>query len=109
MAKWVDLGPVEDFAACKQKSVQAEGVPVAVFNVEGKHFAIADICPHAGMPLGHGEVCNKVVTCPFHGYAYNIETGKNVDFPDQEPPVRTYPVRVAESGMLQVNLRPDQP
>lgn len=108
MAKWVDLGPAADFAAGKQKTVRAEGVPVAVFNLDGKHFAIADICPHAGMPLGQGEVCDKVLTCPFHGYAYNIETGKNVDFPDQEPPVRTFPVRVAESGVLQVNLRPEE-
>lgn len=109
MAKWVDIGPISDFPAGEQKTVRAEGLPVVVFNIEGLFLAIADICPHAGMPLGGGELCGKVLTCPFHGYAYNVETGRNIDFPDQEPPARTFPVRVSEAGTVQVNLKPGEP
>ena len=107
MAKWVDIGNVQDFPAGGSKTLRAEGVPLAVFNIEGAFLAIADVCPHAGMPLGQGELCGKVITCPFHGYAYNVESGKNIDFPDQEPPVRTFPVRTAEGGVVQVNLQPE--
>ena len=108
MAKWVDVGPQSDFPPGAQKTLRVEGVPLAVFNIEGEYRAIADICPHAGMPLGQGDLCGKVITCPFHGYAYNVETGQNIDFPDQEPPVRTFPARVSEAGVLQVNLRPEE-
>jgi nitrite reductase/ring-hydroxylating ferredoxin subunit len=108
MAKWVDVGPAGEFGPGAQKSLRVEGVPLAVFNLEGRHIAVADVCPHAGMPLGQGELCGKVLTCPFHGYAYDVESGKNVDFPDQEPPLRTFPVRTSETGVLQVNLRPGE-
>lgn len=103
MAKWVDVGPVAEFPANTQKTVRVENVPVVVFNVEGLYLAIADTCPHAGMPLGGGELCGKVITCPFHGYAYDVQTGKNIDFPDQEPPVRTFPAR-ASNGVLQIDV-----
>ena len=56
------------------------------------------------MPLGEGDLTGKVLTCPFHGYAYNIETGKNVDFPDTEQPVHTIPIRVTEAGVMQADL-----
>jgi len=108
MAKWVDLGNAADFPPGTQKSFRVEGVPVAIFNVAGRFYAIADVCPHAGMPLGQGELCDKVITCPFHGYSYNVDTGKNVDFPDQEPPVHKFPVQTSEAGVLQVNLKPGE-
>ena len=105
MSKWVDLGPEANFPPNSQKSVRVEGIPVAVFNIEGLVFAVADICPHAGMPLADGPLCGKILTCPFHGYSYNVENGKNVDFPDQEEPVRTFPTRI-EAGVLQADFAP---
>ena len=109
MAKWVDVGPALDFPPGQAKTVRVERVPVAVCNIEGKHLAFADVCPHAGMPLAQGELCGSTIICPFHGYAYNVEDGRNVDFPDQEAPLRTFPVRQDENGTLQVNLQPDTP
>ncbi|MCE9588928.1 MAG: Rieske (2Fe-2S) protein [Planctomycetes bacterium] len=103
MAKWIELGPESDFPAGVKKSVTIQGTPVTVFNIEGLLLAIVNSCPHAGLPLGEGELCGKTITCPFHGYAYNVETGRNVDFPDSEQPVRTVPARI-ENGKVEVDL-----
>jgi len=104
MAKWTDIGPSKDFPPGSQQSLRIDNIPVVIFNVEGMYLAIADVCPHAGMPLGQGELCGKRITCPFHGYSYNIEDGKNTDFPNDEPPVRTFPARVSEAGVVQLDL-----
>lgn len=103
MAKWIPLGPESDFPAGSQKSVTVQGVPVVVFNIEGLFLAIVNVCPHAGLPLGSGELCGKSITCPFHGYTYNVETGKNIDFPDSEEPVKTIAARV-EDGQVAVDF-----
>jgi nitrite reductase (NADH) small subunit/3-phenylpropionate/trans-cinnamate dioxygenase ferredoxin subunit len=63
------------------KTVNANGIPVALFNVDGKFYAISNTCLHRGGPLGEGELDGKVVTCPWHGWQYDVTTGKNVIFP----------------------------
>ena len=104
MSKWIELGPTTDFPANAATQFKAEGIPLVVFNIEGAYMAIANVCPHAGLPLAEGELCGKVLTCPFHGYTYNVETGKNVDFPSDEP-VRTFPVRISVEGKLEIDLQ----
>jgi 3-phenylpropionate/trans-cinnamate dioxygenase ferredoxin subunit len=76
---------------------------VVIFHHDEGWFAVADSCPHAGMPLGGGDLRGCVLTCPFHGYAYNIKTGANLDFPDMEPPVATYAVKI-EGGDVMVDM-----
>jgi len=84
--------------------VKIEKRPVVVLRVDSTVYAIANTCPHAGQPLEDGEVRGLTITCPYHGYAYNIKTGANLDFPDIEPPVPTYLARI-ENGKVQVALR----
>ncbi|MCX5662709.1 MAG: Rieske (2Fe-2S) protein [Planctomycetota bacterium] len=106
MAKWVEVGPEKDYLPNTRKSLRVEGMSVVLFNIEGTFLAVGNSCPHAGLPLGEGELCGKVLTCPFHGYAYNVETGKNVDFPEGEPPMRTFPVEVDDQGVVKIDLAP---
>jgi nitrite reductase/ring-hydroxylating ferredoxin subunit len=42
---------------------------------DGEFFASSDSCPHAGGPLGEGELDGFVVTCPFHSFTYDIRDG----------------------------------
>ncbi len=107
MAKWVDLGPQTDFPVNDRRNLNVDGVPLVVFHVDNQYMAIISVCPHAGMPLGEGDLNGKVLTCPFHGYAFNIQTGKNVDFPDTEQPVHTIPIRINEAGVMQADLELD--
>ena len=94
MAKWIDIGEKSRFGPGSQVCLEADGMPVVVFNIGGELLALGNSCPHAGLPLGNGELRGLVITCPYHGYAYNVKTGANVDFPYEEIPARTYPVRL---------------
>ncbi len=49
--------------------------PIALFNVEGEFYAINYICPHMGGPLGEGMLNGYVVTCPWHGWTFDVRTG----------------------------------
>ena len=57
------------------KVVEAGGKTVAVFNCEGTFYAIDNTCKHRGGPLGEGSLSGKTVTCPWHGWEYNVSTG----------------------------------
>lgn len=56
--------------------VQAAGKPVAVANVAGKFYAISGTCLHRGGPLGQGSLDGNVLMCPWHGWQFDVTTGK---------------------------------
>ena len=95
MAEEIEICHKDELPDGERKCVTAQGRPLAVFNVGGELRAIENICPHAGMPLAEGEIEGKVLTCPFHGFAFDIDTGKNVEFEDDEPVTR-FPVKVRD-------------
>lgn len=67
---------VEEIAPGSIKDVQVEGTEVAVANVGGKFYAISNTCLHRGGPLGQGVMEGLVVTCPWHGWQFDVSTGK---------------------------------
>ena len=72
--------------------VHAGDKAIALANVAGKYCAISGICLHQGGPLGEGELEGQVVTCPWHGWQFDVTTGKVA--PNQGMGVETYPVEV---------------
>ncbi|MGH9704298.1 MAG: Rieske (2Fe-2S) protein [Candidatus Acidiferrales bacterium] len=60
------------------REFQLDGKTIALANVDGKFYAINNTCLHRGGPLGEGELEGKVVTCPWHGWQYEVTTGKVV-------------------------------
>lgn len=58
--------------------VDVEGLPVALANVDGTVYAFSDSCRHQGGSLSSGVLRDGIVTCPWHGWAYNVRTGKSV-------------------------------
>src|SRR5208337_4332083 len=63
------------------RELQVEGRAVAVANVGGKIYAINNTCLHRGGPLGQGLLEGKVVTCPWHGWQFDVTNGKVVQNP----------------------------
>jgi len=102
---WTDIGPADDFTADERRCVTADGVHAIVFHVQGELYAIENRCPHAGLQLADGERNGLTLTCPYHGYTYNIKNGKNVDDPFYAERVRTFPVRI-EAGRTQIQITP---
>jgi len=56
--------------------VETEREPVAVFNVEGAFYAIADTCSHEESSLSEGYVDEDIVECAKHGAMFHIPTGE---------------------------------
>ncbi len=73
--------------------VRLDDVPVAVFHVEGRYWAIEDVCTHDGGPLAEGVLEGCEVECPRHGARFDIRTGAALSAPAFTP-VPTYEVRV---------------
>ena len=86
VAKASDLKPGEN------KVVVVVGRPVALFNVNGAFYATDNTCLHRGGPVGEGFLDGAIVTCPWHGWQYDVKTGQNLLNPAAK--LRTYQVLV---------------
>jgi len=74
------------------REFQVNGKTIAVANVDGTFYAIDNTCLHRGGPLGQGELEEKIVTCPWHGWQYDVTSGKVAMNPSIG--VETYAVEV---------------
>jgi nitrite reductase (NADH) small subunit len=81
--------------------VEAGGRTLALFNVEGRFYAIDNTCAHRGGPLGEGDLEGRVVTCPWHGWRWDVTTGANANNPTLK--LSCFPVSV-ESGQVFVEM-----
>ncbi|MBA3858553.1 MAG: biphenyl 2,3-dioxygenase [Cyanobacteria bacterium PR.3.49] len=66
---------------------------LAICNVDGEYFCIADLCTHDGGPLGEGELIGNQIECPRHGARFDVKTGKALCLPAVLP-VPTYKVEL---------------
>lgn len=83
---------VGELPAGQIREVQVAGKALAVANVAGKIYAINNTCLHRGGPLGEGTLEGKIVTCPWHGWQFDVTSGKAVENPATG--VGCYPVEV---------------
>ena len=91
MSEWVKVANVEEVPQGTGKELAARGRVVALFNVDGTFHALDGVCPHAGGPLGDGVLQGNVVTCPWHGWQFDVTTGRhclNANLQHQGFPVR---------------------
>jgi nitrite reductase/ring-hydroxylating ferredoxin subunit len=72
---------VSDIPAGTIRQVLVADKSVALANVQGRFYAISDVCLHQGGPLGEGELADTVVTCPWHGWQFDVTNGKVVQNP----------------------------
>ncbi len=66
---------------------------VALFNVAGEFYAVDDVCIHAGGPLGAGPLDGEIVTCPWHGWQFNVK--KACAAMSEEVKIPKYDVKVS--------------
>ena len=75
VAETADLKPGE------ARVVEAGGKTLALFNVNGTYYVLDNSCLHRGGPLGEGELEGTIVTCPWHGWRWDVATGANTNNP----------------------------
>ena len=98
MAEFVRVARAGEIAPGEGTLVEAGGKKIALFNVDGTFYAIDNTCLHRGGPVGQGDLEGVVVTCPWHGFQYDVTTGRNVF--DREVGLQTFAVRVEGDEVL---------
>jgi 3-phenylpropionate/trans-cinnamate dioxygenase ferredoxin subunit len=99
MGQWYPAVKKDDVKPGHGTQVSLEGKILAVFNLEGKFYAIDDTCTHAGGSLAEGPVAGTVVTCPWHGATFDIVTGAVLSDPAYEG-VNAYKVKLEGDDVL---------
>jgi 3-phenylpropionate/trans-cinnamate dioxygenase ferredoxin subunit len=117
--EWVVALPLAELPPDTSTTVKAFGTTVAIFNVGGQIFAVGNNCPHHGGPLRHGRISGttlpsqpyeyrygregRVLVCPWHGWEFDIESGRTMFDPSMG--VKTYEVRVEDGEIVLMRQR----
>jgi nitrite reductase/ring-hydroxylating ferredoxin subunit len=111
-----DVGPVDVFPEWRMRIVRLEGREIGVVRVRGAGYALRNVCPHQTGPLCQGMVVERVVsdaagrlhldpdhpvvTCPWHGWEFDLATGRCLADPSMR--VATYPVELRDGRVYVV-------
>jgi nitrite reductase/ring-hydroxylating ferredoxin subunit len=101
MSDWLSIAKAADLSPGEAGEYVAAGRIIALFNVGGTFYALDGICPHQGGPLGKGLLAGCIVTCPWHGFQFDVTTGQHQTSRSIVHP--TFPVKV-ERGEIYINL-----
>ncbi|MEM1290668.1 MAG: Rieske (2Fe-2S) protein [Cyanobacteria bacterium P01_H01_bin.162] len=74
------IAAVSEVSADQVLKTSANGQKMLVAKVGEQYCAIANKCPHLGLPMAKGKFEDGVITCPFHGSKFEVCTGKNVEW-----------------------------
>jgi nitrite reductase (NADH) small subunit len=96
------IGRADDVPLLEGRSVIAAGRRIAVFRTEDGWRAVDGTCPHEGGPLADGIVADRCVTCPLHGWRFDLDSGEAVGAGAR---VAVYEV-VERDGQLWLRLPP---
>jgi len=103
---WLDAGPADAVPVGRAKIVRLpEGREAAIFRTTEGFFALSNACSHQMGPLGEGCVRDGYVRCPWHGYEFDLQTGRApAPFKDSVP---AYRLRV-DGGRLLISPEPKE-
>ena len=82
MSEFVRVARTKDIPNGEGRLFEVGGRRLAVFNVSGRFHAIDNACAHQQGPLADGDLDGCVVTCPWHGWTYDVTNGQSPDDPD---------------------------
>lgn len=73
----VKVANTKEIQEGRSKLVTTNGKEIVLFKVNNQFFAMDNTCLHVGGSLAEGEIENNQVTCPLHGWQYDIKSGQN--------------------------------
>ena len=77
MPRWTRVAAVDDHPPGTAVELVVEDRIVALFHVDQEWFALDGVCPHQGGPLGKGTLQGCIVTCPWHGWQFDVQSGQH--------------------------------
>lgn len=87
MSDFVRVARTADVPDPGKTLVEVDDRMVALFHVDGKYYALDDVCTHDGGPLAEGELCDHQIACPRHGAKFDIRDGRALTMPATKPTV----------------------
>jgi biphenyl 2,3-dioxygenase ferredoxin subunit len=102
MAPRIELCKAQDVGVGEVRKVEAGGLTVAVYNLDGEFYVTDDACTHGPGSLSEGFVDGDLIECNFHQGVFNIRTGEVVQPPCMVP-VKTYKT-VVEDGRVFIEV-----
>ncbi|MGH6692665.1 MAG: Rieske (2Fe-2S) protein [Gammaproteobacteria bacterium] len=93
---------LDDLAAGQPSLVETDGTQVVLSRVDDDVFAVSAECPHQGGPLKEGRLAGTRLTCPWHGWMFDLKSGTCL-MPSRGGPVVTYPVTI-EAGEVWIEV-----
>jgi len=97
MAKLIKVARTDQLPVGARKLCTIEDRRIAIFNLDGTLYAIDNHCSHRDGPVGAGELNDVVITCPRHGWRFNVTSGRCLE---DGANLRCYPVHVEGSDVL---------
>lgn len=92
MPEFVRVTAVQEVPVGQAKVFRVRDREIALCNAGGTIHAVKSSCPHREVSLDRGAVADGILTCPGHGWQFDLATGDSVDHPPFG--VRCYPVEV---------------
>lgn len=89
---------VDEIPAGTVRHVLVHGKPMALCHAQGNFYAVNAVCPHMGGPLSNGGLDGCILSCPWHGWTYDVRTGL-ADHPGGHS-ISAYEVRVEGNDIL---------
>jgi methionine sulfoxide reductase heme-binding subunit len=102
--EYIDACSISDIPENRARIICLSGERVAIFKYAGRISAVSNVCQHQSGPLGEGKIVDGCITCPWHGYQYQPETGASP--PPFVEKVPTFNVRV-KNGRVLIHPRPN--
>ena len=79
--EYVTVGPASEVLDGGRLFIEIDGEPIVIINLQGKYYAIADVCSHDDGPVGEGLIEGYEIICPRHGARFDIRNGKALALP----------------------------
>lgn len=96
---FVRAAAVSEIPPGRVKTVEVGDEDIALCNVGGQIYAIADVCTHDDGPLGEGYLLGEEIECPRHGARFNVKTGEVKTLPAIIP-IPTFEVKIEGNDVL---------
>jgi len=90
---------ISDLQPGDKLAIEAKGVSVLILNMDGKIYAVSNICSHEYAELVNGFIVGDTITCPLHLSRFKLETGEVLNPPATQP-LKTYKVVIEDEDVL---------
>ncbi len=98
MADYERVADIDELSDGDRKPFILDDVPALLVRLDGKYYAIEDVCTHDGQPLTDGAIENCSIVCPRHGAKFDLRNGAALCMPATEP-VQTFDVDIRDDGI----------